>query len=134
MSCMHPDNYVEANPLVTPQHIQPEWYFLPYYAILRSIPNKLLGVIMMFTAILILLTIPFLDISRIRGNQFRPMMKIIYWIFIANFILLGWIGAKPVEPPFIMIGQYCTIFYFAWFLIIPIIGLIENTIYDIREL
>nr|QUQ05916.1 apocytochrome b [Microconidiobolus nodosus] len=117
----HPDNYIPANPLVTPQHIQPEWYFLPYYAILRSIPNKLLGVLMMFTAILILLAIPFLDISRIRGNQFRPLMKLFYWLFIANFILLGWIGAKPVEVPYIAIGQYCTVFYFAWFFIIPVI-------------
>jgi ubiquinol-cytochrome c reductase cytochrome b subunit len=128
----HPDNYIPANPLVTPTHIQPEWYFLPYYAILRSIPNKLLGVIAMFAAILILLAMPFLDRSRVRGNQFRPLMKIIFWLFLANFVLLGWIGAKPVSEPYIMIGQNCSILYFAWFAIVPVVGIIERTIYKIR--
>nr|YP_009558589.1 apocytochrome b [Capillidium heterosporum]AZZ06693.1 apocytochrome b [Capillidium heterosporum] len=129
----HPDNYIPANPLVTPTHIQPEWYFLPYYAILRSIPNKLLGVIAMFAAILILLAMPFLDTSRVRGSQFRPLMKIIFWLFLSNFVLLGWIGAKPVSEPYITIGQNCSILYFAWFLIVPIVGILENTIYEMRN-
>nr|YP_010417161.1 apocytochrome b [Capillidium rhysosporum]QWY25708.1 apocytochrome b [Capillidium rhysosporum] len=129
----HPDNYIPANPLVTPTHIQPEWYFLPYYAILRSIPNKLLGVIAMFAAILILLAMPLLDTSRVRGSQFRPLMKIIFWLFLANFVLLGWIGAKPVSEPYITIGQNCSILYFAWFLIVPIVGILENTIYEMRN-
>lgn len=130
----HSDNYIPANPLVTPTHIQPEWYFLPYYAILRSIPNKLLGVIAMFAAILILLAMPFLDESRIRGSQFRPFMKIIFWLFISNFVLLGWIGAKPVSDPYIMIGQLSSIFYFAWFVIVAMVGVIENTLYQMRQL
>nr|QUQ05874.1 apocytochrome b [Neoconidiobolus thromboides] len=128
----HPDNYIPANPLVTPAHIQPEWYFLPYYAILRSIPNKLLGVIAMFAAILILLAMPFLDISRVRGNQFRPLMKFIFWLFLANFVLLGWIGAKPVEEPYVIIGQNSSILYFAWFAMVPVVGIIERTMYKIR--
>ncbi len=87
----------------------------------------------MFAAILILLAMPFLDISRIRGSQFRPLMKIIFWLFLSNFVLLGWIGAKPVSDPYIMIGQYCSIFYFAWFVMIPVVGLLENTFYQIRR-
>nr|YP_010194611.1 apocytochrome b [Conidiobolus mycophagus]QZZ81350.1 apocytochrome b [Conidiobolus mycophagus] len=129
----HPDNYIPANPLVTPAHIQPEWYFLPYYAILRSIPNKLLGVIAMFGAIFILLAMPFIDISRIRGSQFQPISKLVLWIFFANFLLLGWVGAKPVEAPYIIIGQSCSILYFGWFMLVPVIGLIENTINDLRK-
>lgn len=129
----HPDNYIPANPLVTPTHIQPEWYFLPYYAILRSIPNKLLGVIAMFAAIFILLAMPNLDKSRIRGSQFRPLMKIIFWLFLSNFVILGWIGAKPVSDPYIMIGQYSSIFYFLWFAMVPMVGIIENNIYKIRQ-
>lgn len=129
----HPDNFIPANPLVTPTHIQPEWYFLPYYAILRSIPNKLLGVIAMFAAILILLAMPNLDKSRIRGSQFRPLMKLIFWLFLSNFVILGWIGAKPVSDPYIMIGQYSSILYFIWFAIVPMVGILENNIYKIRQ-
>jgi ubiquinol-cytochrome c reductase cytochrome b subunit len=128
----HPDNYIAANPMVTPPHIQPEFYFLPFYAILRSIPDKLLGVIAMFIAIFILFFVPYLDISRIRGSAFRPLYKFLFWIFVANFFILGWIGAKPVEDPYIVIGQLSTIFYFSYFLFfIPLIGFIENSsIYD----
>ena len=129
----HPDNYIPANPLVTPAHIQPEWYFLPFYAILRSIPSKLGGVIAMLAAILILFTIPWLDFSKVRSIAFRPLMKLFYWLFIVNFFLLLWIGAKPVEEPFISIGFYTTIFYFSYFIIfIPMIAYIENTVTQLR--
>lgn len=124
----HSDNYIEANALVTPTHIQPEWYFLPYYAILRSIPSKLFGVIAMFAAILILLAMPWIDTGRIRGSAYRPAMRLLYWTLISNFIILGWIGAKPVSDPYIVIGQVSSIIYFMWFGIIAMIGLLESTI------
>jgi ubiquinol-cytochrome c reductase cytochrome b subunit len=107
---------------------------LPFYAILRSIPNKLLGVIAMFTAILILLIMPFTDLSRNRGIQFRPLSKIAFYIFIANFLILMILGAKHVESPFIEFGQISTIIYFAHFLIIvPIISLLENSLIELRN-
>ena len=126
------ENYVMANPMQTPPAIVPEWYLLPFYAILRSIPNKLLGVLAMFGSLLILLLLPLLDLSRIRGSQFRPAMKIGLWAFFVNFLILMFIGAQHPEPPFIMVGQISTIFYFAWFLIIvPVLGIIENTLMDV---
>ena len=128
----HSDNYIPANPMQTPPSIVPEWYLLPFYAILRSIPNKLLGVLAMFGSLLILLLLPILDLSRIRGSQFRPAMKIGLWAFFVNFLILMFIGAQHPEPPFIMVGQISTIFYFAWFLIIvPVLGIIENTLMDV---
>ena len=121
------ENYIKANPLVTPVHIMPEWYFLFAYAILRAIPNKLGGVIALVLSLLILFTLPFLHISKLKSLQFRPLGKLFYWVFMANFILLTWIGSKPVEEPFITIGQYSSILYFSYFLIlIPLIGYIEN--------
>lgn len=106
--------------------------FLPFYAILRSIPDKLGGVVGMFAAILILLALPILDVSRIRSNAFRPIMKFFFWLFVANFLLLGWIGGNHAEEPYITIGQVCTIFYFSYFLIlVPAIGIIENTLIDL---
>lgn len=123
----HPDNYIPANPLVTPAHIVPEWYFLPFYAILRSIPSKLGGVIAMIGAILILLVLPFVHTSEVRSSSFRPIAKKIFWFFVADVVLLGWIGGKPVEEPYIFIGQVATIFYFSYFVILtPLIGYIEN--------
>lgn len=123
----HPDNYIMANPLVTPPSIVPEWYFLFAYAILRSIPNKALGVVALLSSLLIWLTLPFTHTSLIKSNQFRPINKIFYWFFIADFLLLTWLGGCHVESPFIEIGQICTLFYFSYFLIIiPIIGKIEN--------
>lgn len=123
----HPDNYIPANPLVTPPHIQPEWYFLFVYTILRSIPDKLLGVIAMLAAILVLLIIPFVHTSNIRSHQFRPLAKIAYWFFIGNFLILTYIGAQPPEEPWVTIGQLASVFYFSYFLIIsPLIGYIEN--------
>jgi len=126
------ENYVMANPMQTPPAIVPEWYLLPFYAILRSIPNKLLGVIAMFSAILALLVMPFSDLSKLRGIQFRPLSKIAFYIFIANFLILMQLGAKHVESPFIEFGQISTVLYFAHFLIIvPFITLLENSLMDL---
>ena len=123
------ENYVMANPMQTPPAIVPEWYLLPFYAILRSIPNKLFGVIAMFSAILALLTMPFGDMSRSRGSQFRPIAKIAFFVFVGNFIILMVLGAKHVESPFIEFGQISTILYFSYFLILtPFISLFENSL------
>lgn len=128
----HSDNYIPANPMQTPPSIVPEWYLLPYYAILRSIPNKLVGVIAMFSALLILLAMPILDTSRIRGNQFRPFMRFAFWLFVGNFFILMFIGSQHVASPYIEIGAVATGFYFAWFIIIvPVVGIVENTLMDI---
>jgi ubiquinol-cytochrome c reductase cytochrome b subunit len=127
------ENYVMANPMQTTPAIVPEWYLLPFYAIVRSIPNKLLGVIAMFAAILILLVMPYSDLSRSRGIQFRPLSKIAYYIFIANFLILMQLGAKHVESPFIELGQISTVLYFAHFLlVVPAISLFENTLIDLN--
>ena len=126
------ENYVMANPMQTPPAIVPEWYLLPFYAILRSIPNKLLGVIAMFSALLALLVLPFTDLSKLRGIQFRPLSKIVFFIFIANFLILLQLGAKHVESPYIEFGQISTALYFAhFFVIIPFITLLENSLIDL---
>ena len=126
------ENYVMANPMQTPPAIVPEWYLLPFYAILRSIPNKLLGVIAMFSAILALLVMPFSDLSKLRGIQFRPLSKIAFFMFVANFLILMQLGAKHVESPFIEFGQLSTTLYFAHFLIIvPFVTLLENSLIDL---
>jgi len=123
----HPDNYIPANPLVTPPHIVPEWYFLPFYAILRSIPDKLGGVAAMGGAIVILLFLPIINTSKIRSSKFRPIFRFLYWFWVADFIILGWIGQKPVESPYIEVGVFATIFYFVFLLIlIPVIGIVEE--------
>nr|UIX25678.1 apocytochrome b [Tricholoma matsutake] len=128
----HSDNYIPADPMVTPASIVPEWYLLPFYAILRSIPNKLLGVVAMFGSLLIFLILPLTDLSRIRGNQFRPAMKLAFWFFVVDFIILLWIGSQHPATPYLEIGQFATAFYFAWFLIfVPLIGISENTLIDI---
>nr|YP_010713103.1 cytochrome b [Meromyza saltatrix]WDA93969.1 cytochrome b [Meromyza saltatrix] len=116
-----PDNFIPANPLVTPIHIQPEWYFLFAYAILRSIPNKLGGVIALVLSILILTILPFYHMSNFRGIQFYPINKIMFWIMVITVFLLTWIGARPVEDPYILIGQILTIVYFMYYLINPLI-------------
>src|ERR1700741_5556500 len=127
------ENYVMANPMQTPPAIVPEWYLLPFYAILRSIPNKLLGVIAMFSALLILLAMPFTDISKLRGMQFRPISKITFYIFVANFLILMILGAKHVESPFIELGQISTIIYFSHYLIIvPLVSLFENSLIELE--
>jgi ubiquinol-cytochrome c reductase cytochrome b subunit len=123
----HADNYVPANPLVTPPHIVPEWYFLPFYAILRSVPDKLGGVVAMISAILVLLLLPIINTSEIRSSKFRPIFRCVYWFLVSDFIILGWIGQKPVESPFIEVGTYATIFYFLFMLVlVPLIGLVER--------
>ena len=127
------ENYVMANPMQTPPAIVPEWYLLPFYAILRSIPNKLLGVIAMFSALLILLVMPFVDLGKVRGIQFRPLSKIAFYIFAVNFLILMQLGAKHVESPFIEFGQISTLLYFSHFLIIvPEISLFENSLIDLN--
>jgi len=123
----HPDNYIPANPLVTPAHIVPEWYFLPFYAILRAVPDKLGGVVLMLAAILILFVIPWLDTSKVRSSTFRPIYKQFFWILVADCFVLGWVGANPPEGNFILIGRLSTAYYFAHFIIImPIVGWLEK--------
>lgn len=128
------DNYIMANPMQTPAAIVPEWYLLPFYAILRSIPNKLLGVIAMFASLVIILALPKTDLGNTKGLQFRPLSKIVFYIFVANFLLLQQLGAKHVESPFIELGQISTALYFAHFVIIlPAVSIIENTLVDLYQ-
>ena len=125
----HSDNYIPANPLVTPTHIVPEWYFLPFYAILRSIPDKLGGVIAMMLSILILFILPIVHTSDIRSAKFRPVFKWLFWFFVLNCLVLEWIGGMPVEQPYLGIGQLFTCLYFLFYLLLkPFIGFLENTI------
>nr|WAB70098.1 cytochrome b [Hyla helenae] len=122
-----PDNFTPANPLVTPPHIKPEWYFLFAYAILRSIPNKLGGVLALLFSILILFLIPILHTSHQRTLAFRPFAKLLFWTLVANAMILTWIGGQPVEDPYIVIGQMASIIYFVIFImLIPALGLWEN--------
>nr|AIG53341.1 cytochrome b [Ctenotus schomburgkii] len=124
-----PENFTPANPLVTPPHIKPEWYFLFAYAILRSIPNKLGGVLALLFSILILMLAPMLHTSKQRGNAFRPFSQILFWALVSNIIILTWIGGQPVESPFIIIGQIASSTYFIIFLILmPMVAKMENTL------
>jgi ubiquinol-cytochrome c reductase cytochrome b subunit len=128
----HSDNYIPANPMQTPPSIVPEWYLLPYYAILRSIPNKLLGVIAMLMSLLILLAMPILDTSRVRGGQFRPLMRFAFWVFVTDFFYLMYLGSQHAEEPYVTLGAIATAVYFGWFVVVlPVIGVIENTLMDI---
>ena len=121
------DNYIPANPMQTPNHIVPEWYLLPYYAILRSVPNKLLGVIMAFGAIFLLFLVPWLDSSPVRSARFRPVYKWVFWLLVIDVIALGWVGANPPEGLVVMVGQIATLYYFVHFLILfPVIGRLER--------
>nr|QHI42845.1 cytochrome b [Entelurus aequoreus] len=123
-----PDNFTPANPLVTPSHIKPEWYFLFAYAILRSIPNKLGGVLALLSSILVLALVPLLHTSKQRGLTFRPLTQILFWSLTADMVILTWIGGMPAEPPYIMIGQVASVAYFSIFLVLlPSAGYIENS-------
>jgi ubiquinol-cytochrome c reductase cytochrome b subunit len=123
----HADNYIPANPLVTPPHIVPEWYFLPFYAILRAIPSKLGGVTAMFSAILILVFIPWLDTSRVRSSRYRPIYKWFLWLFFFSVLALGYLGGQPAEGVYVAWARVFTIYYFAFFLLImPIVGVMET--------
>jgi len=125
----HPDNYIPADPMSTPAHIVPEWYFLPFYAILRSIPDKLGGVAAMGGAIVILFFLPFINTSEVRSSTFRPIYRKLFWFIFADFLLLGWIGQEIVETPYVQIGQIATVFYFFYFLVlIPFVGLLETSL------
>lgn len=130
----HADNYIEANPLVTPAHIVPEWYFLPFYAILRAvtfdigpITSKLGGVLAMFGSIAVLFVMPWLDTSKVRSAVYRPWYKVFFWIFVANAVFLGWLGAKPAEGIYTFLAQISSLYYFGFFIVIlPLLGLIET--------
>jgi ubiquinol-cytochrome c reductase cytochrome b/c1 subunit len=122
-----PANYIPANPLSTPEHIVPEWYFLPYYAILRSVPNKLFGVVLMFGSILVLFVLPWLDTSRVRSATFRPVFKWFIPLLFIDCVILGWVGANKPEGMFVTIGRVATFYYFFHFLILlPFIGWFER--------
>ena len=124
----HPDNYIEANPLVTPPHIVPEWYFLPFYAILRAIPNKLLGVIALFASILILAALPWLDTSKVKSGAYRPQFRKAYWVFIATSVGLGYLGSQPAEGVFLWLARILTFYYFFHFIfILPWLSRNEKT-------
>lgn len=126
----HPDNYIEANPLVTPPHIVPEWYFLPFYAVLRSIPHKFLGVIAIVVSIVGFLVLPFTDRSDIRSSLFRPIYVRVFWFFVMAGLILGFLGQVPVAHPYEFVGQILTVVYFGFiFLLVPIIGELEGNRY-----
>jgi len=130
----HSDNYVEANALVTPAHIVPEWYFLPLYAVLRSVPDKLGGVCLMFAAILVLLFVPFLNLSPVRCFHFLPFQQFFFWLLLVDWLVLGWIGACAPEPPFLLVGQVATIYYFLYFfLVLPFVGLFEQFFFSFEK-
>ncbi|MEC8466888.1 MAG: cytochrome b N-terminal domain-containing protein, partial [Pseudomonadota bacterium] len=130
----HTDNYIPADPMTTPAHIVPEWYFLPFYAILRAInfnilflDSKLLGVIAMVASIAIVFFLTKLDKSKVRSARFRPIYKVMFWVFIANFFFLGWLGAKPAEAPYTQLSQIATALYFGFFFALPWVAKIEKT-------
>jgi ubiquinol-cytochrome c reductase cytochrome b subunit len=123
----HPDNYIPANPAVTPMHIVPEWYYLPFYAILRAVPNKLGGVALLGASIVILAFLPWLDTSKVRSGRYRPRFRFFFWLFVATCVGLGWLGAKPAEGLYVVLSQLGTLYYFSFFLIImPLLGLLET--------
>ena len=123
----HPDNYIPANPMVTPAHIVPEWYFLPFYAILRAVPDKLLGVLAMFAAIAVLFVLPWLDRSPVRSSTFRPIYKIMFWVFLLDCVALTYLGAKPAEGIYVVLSRLCTVYYFAHFIILlPALSVFET--------
>jgi len=124
----HPDNYIPADPMVTPAHIVPEWYFLPFYAILRAVPDKLGGVLLMGAAILILFFLPWLDSHKTRSAKYRPMYKMFFWVFLIDCLILGWVGGKPAEGTYVTISRVAAAYYFGFFLLImPWLSRVEKT-------
>ncbi|HXP95589.1 MAG TPA: cytochrome C, partial [Telmatospirillum sp.] len=121
-----PDNYVPANPMVTPPHIKPEWYFLPFYAILRAIPDKLGGVVAMFGAIIILFFLPWIDSSKVRSAKFRPIFKQVFWIFLVVCLVLGYCGSQPPEGQIVLVGRVATAAYFLFFPLLWVLGKLEK--------
>ena len=129
----HPDNCIPADPMETPKHLVPEWYFLPFYAILRAIPHKEAGILAMLGSILIMLTIPFTYTGYIRNTTYRPLFKIFYWLLVTSFLSLMWLGQAPMNDPFIWLGQVFGAYYFAFFLvIIPLVGIVENKLVNYK--
>jgi ubiquinol-cytochrome c reductase cytochrome b subunit len=123
----HADNYIEADPMVTPAHIVPEWYLLPFYAILRAVPDKLAGVLLMFGAIAVLFFLPWLDTAKIRSGRYRPIFKYFYVLFVIDCLVLGYLGAQVPEGIYLFLSRVTTIYYFAFFLLVlPILGKIEK--------
>ncbi len=123
----HADNYIPANPLVTPAHIVPEWYLLPFYAILRAVPDKLGGVLLMFSAIFVMFLLPWLDTSKVRSGRYRPLFKQFFILFVIDCLLLGYLGAQPAEGIYVILARLATVYYFAHFLIIlPVLGIVEK--------
>lgn len=123
----HPDNYIPADPIHTPAHIVPEWYFLPFYAILRSIPNKAGGILGMLGSILILFTLPYFNTSEVRNTTYRPLFRIFFWMFISDCIILTWIAQQPVKDAYVFTGQVATVYYFLFFtFLVPVTGVIES--------
>ena len=123
----HADNYIEANPLSTPAHIVPEWYYLPFYAILRAVPSKLGGVVAMFSAILVLCFLPWLDTSKVRSANYRPVYRVFFWLFVASAVGLGYLGAMPAEGGYVLASRLLAVYYFAFFLVVmPLLGLFET--------
>jgi len=124
----HPDNYIEADSMVTPPHIVPEWYFLPFYAMLRSIPDKLSGVVAMFFSILVWFLLPWLDKLKVKSGAYRPIFKVFFWVFAINFFFLGWLGGQEVKEPYITLSRLSTLYYFTYFLIVlPLLSKYEKT-------
>jgi ubiquinol-cytochrome c reductase cytochrome b subunit len=131
----HPDNYIEANPLVTPPHIVPEWYFLPFYAILRAIPNKLVGVIALFASIFIVAALPWLDTSKVRSGVYRPAFKKFFWVFVFVSVGLGYLGAQPAEGVYLIVARILMAYYFLHFLVVlPLLGKYEKTLPEPRSI
>ena len=129
----HPDNCIPADPMETPKHLVPEWYFLPFYAILRAIPHKEAGILAMLGSILVMLTIPFTYTGYVRNTTYRPIFKIFYWLLVTSFLSLMWLGQAPMNDPFIWLGQVFGAYYFAFFLIIiPLVGIIENKLVNYK--
>ncbi|MGN7661918.1 MAG: cytochrome b [Anaplasma sp.] len=123
----HPDNYIEADPMVTPEHIVPEWYFLPFYAMLRSVPDKLLGVLTMFGSIAVWFLLPMLDRCSVKSGSYRPVFRIFYWVFVFDFCGLVWLGGQEVKEPFVFLSRLATLYYFSYFtIVLPVLSKYER--------